>query len=436
MDKQKLKPISGFPEWLPEFRLIEQRWIDTIRQVFESYGYASIETRAVEPVDVLLKQGDTDKEIYAIGRLFEDRPDAKPEYALHYDMTVPLARFVAAHLNDLVFPVKRYQIQKAWRGERPQEGRFREFYQCDIDVIDRREIPLHFDAEMPAIMTEVLDRLQVGAVVTKVNNRKILEGFYRGLGIEQANEVIRIVDKLDKIGASGVARLLTDELAVPADRIAKILALAEIKGRDDSVIGRAKALGVSSPLLDQGLDELAFVLRELGTQVGRGYVADLSVARGLAYYTGTVYEAKFVDWPDYPTICGGGRYDNLVGSLINQRLPGIGISIGLTRIFAKLVKEGRLKPGRKAPTDVLVALVPGNDYATAKATARTLRERGIRTEQYHEERKLDQQLRYAAAKGIRYVWFPPATAGAPHEVKDLDSGKQGPADPRDWRPSL
>jgi histidyl-tRNA synthetase len=433
MDKQKLKPISGFPEWLPELRLIEQRWIDTIRGVFESYGYASIETRAVEPVDVLLKQGDTDKEIYAIGRLFEDRPDARPEYALHYDMTVPLARFVAAHLNELVFPVKRYQIQKAWRGERPQEGRFREFYQCDIDVIDRREIPLHFDAEMPAIMIETLDKLQVGAVLTKVNNRKVLEGFYAGLGIEQANDVIRIVDKLDKVGPTGVARTLTDEVGVPADKIAKVLALAEIRGADEGVVQRVKALGVASPLLDQGLSELGFVLRELKSQVGHGFVADLAVARGLAYYTGTVYEAKFVEWPDYPTICGGGRYDNLVGSLINQRLPGIGISIGLTRIFAKLVKEGRLAATQKTPTQVLVAFVPGASYAVVKAATQKLRARGLKTEQYHEERKLDQQLRYAAAKGIRYVWFPPADGGV-HEVKDLASGTQAAADPDRWQP--
>ncbi|MSO64573.1 MAG: histidine--tRNA ligase, partial [Alphaproteobacteria bacterium] len=243
------------------------------------------------------------------------------------------------------------------------------------------------------------------------------------------------VDKLDKIGPAGAGKTLVDELGVTSAQVAQILALAEIRGTDDTVVQRVKDLGVVEPLLEQGLDELAFVLRELKTQVGRGYLADLSVARGLAYYTGTVYETKFVEWPDYPTICGGGRYDNLVGSLINQRLPGIGISIGLTRIFAKLVKEGRLQSTRKSPTEVLVAFVPGSSYAAVTATARQLRGRGLKTEQYHDDRKLDQQLRYAAAKGIRYVWFPPTKAGGEHQVKDLESGRQAGADPAAWTPA-
>ncbi len=436
IEKQKLKAISGFPEWLPELRIVELKWLDTIRALFESYGYASIETRSIEPVDVLLKQGDTDKEIYAIRRLLaEPGETATPEHALHYDMTVPMARYVAANLNDLVFPFKRYQMQKAWRGERPQEGRFREFYQCDVDVVDVREIPLHFDAEMPAIMFEALDRLDVGTTVTKINNRKILQGYYEGLGIADPGNAIRIVDKLDKIGAAGVSNMLAGELGLGPDAIGKILALTEIKGGDSRVLAAVEKLGVKSAVLEQGLHELGFVLDALKRFPAGAFVADLSIARGLAYYTGSVYETKLADFPDFPTVCGGGRYDNLVGSLINKRLPGIGISIGLTRIFWKLHKEGRIAAKRKTPTDVLVLFPRGGDYATVAGVATALRGRGIKVEMYHEDRKADAQFKYATDKGIPYVWFLPAAPGTPHHVKALVSGEQHEADPETWLPA-
>lgn len=436
IEKQKLKAISGFPEWLPELRIVELQWLDRIRAIFESYGYAPIETRSIEPVEVLLKQGDTDKEIYAIRRLLaEPGEDATPEHALHYDMTVPMARYVAANLNELVFPFKRYQMQKAWRGERPQEGRFREFYQCDIDVIDTREIPLHFDAEMPAIVFETLDALGVGPSVTKLNNRKILAGYYEGLGIADAANAIRIVDKLDKIGAKGVSEMLAKELSLSPDAIGKILALTEIRGTDAAILGQVEKLGVKSETLEKGLFELGFVMKELERFPKGSFVADLSIARGLAYYTGSVYETKLADFPDFPTVCGGGRYDNLVGSLINRRLPGIGISIGLTRIFWKLQKEGRLKPTRKTPTDILVVFPRGGDYASVAAAARTLRARGLKVEMYHEDRKFDAQLKYANDKGIPFVWFLPEAAGASHRVRDMATGRQTDADPATWHPS-
>ncbi len=436
IEKQKLKAISGFPEWLPELRMVELQWLDKIRAVFEGYGYAPIETRAIEPVEVLLKQGDTDKEIYAIRRLLADPGEAAaPEHALHYDMTVPMARYVAANLNDLVFPFKRYQMQKAWRGERPQDGRFREFYQCDVDVVDVREIPLHFDAEMPAIMYEALDRIGVGPVATKINNRKILQGYYEGLGIADAGNAIRIVDKLDKIGIAGVSNMLASELGLGPDAIGKILALTEIKGSDSSILAAVEKLGVKSPVLEQGLYELGFVLDALKRFPPGAFVADLSIARGLAYYTGSVYETKLVDFPDFPTVCGGGRYDNLVGSLISRRLPGIGISIGLTRIFWKLQKEGRIKPSRKTPTDVLVLFPRDGDYANVAAVAHRLRVRGLKVEMYHEDRKADAQFKYATDKGIPFVWFMPSAPGVPHKVKELSSGSQVDADPDSWLPA-
>jgi histidyl-tRNA synthetase len=435
IEKQKLKPISGFPEWLPEVRMVEQAWIDRIRAVFESYGFAPIETRSVEPVEVLLKQGDTDKEIYALRRLMEEEGSAaEADYALHYDLTVPMARYVAAHLNDLTFPFKRYQIQRAWRGERPQEGRFREFTQCDIDVVDTRDIPLHFDAEMPTIVYEVMQALDVGPTVTRINNRKVLEGFYRGLGVEQAHEVIRIVDKQDKIGAAGVSKMLTDELLLDEGTIAKVLELAEITGTKADVVERVRALGVSGELLEEGLDELHFVMKALEGYPEGAFLADLSVARGLAYYTGTVYEVKFADDPAFPTICGGGRYENLVGSMLNKHLPGIGISIGLTRIFSKLVKDGKIAPTRKTPTEVMVCHLPGASYEEVNAVAVQLRRRGIKTEQFHEARKLKQQLAYAANKGIPHVWFPAVGEDGRHEVKNLETGEQADGDPATWTP--
>ncbi len=434
----KPKAISGFPEWLPEQRAVELAWIDTIRATFESYGYGSIETPAIEAVEVLAaKGGDTDKEIYALRRLAEEGGGAeRARLALHYDLTVPLARYVAAHYNDLTFPFKRYQIQKAWRGERPQEGRFREFLQCDIDVIDNGEVSIEFDAELPSIIFEIIDRLDIGPVTIHINNRKILQGFYRGLGVEDVTATIRIVDKMDKIGPEQVGRLLRDELGLDAEVVDKCLALAAIKTPDASFTAQVQALGVTDPELTAGLDELGLVMARLSHLPAGAVLADLAIARGFDYYTGTVYEGKLADFPDYPTVFAGGRYANLVGSFLNRALPGVGISIGLTRIISKLFKEGRLKPGPRSPSKVLVAVLPGADMAAARACARLLRARGINTEVYHEAAKLAKQIRYADRKNIPYVWFPASPEGdTPHEVKTLASGQQVSADPESWRPA-
>ncbi|MDH5488938.1 MAG: histidine--tRNA ligase [Rhodospirillaceae bacterium] len=438
-EKQKIfkpRPVSGYPEWLPEERLVELRWIDEIRSVFESYGFCSIETPSVEEVDVLVaKGGDADKEIYALKRLHED-PDARSDarVALHYDLTVPLARYVAQHYGDLVFPFKRYQIQKAWRGERPQEGRFREFLQCDIDVIDNDNLSIEFDAEMPAIAYEIFQRLNVGNVTININNRKILQGFYSGLGLSNVIEVIRIVDKMDKIGPDGVGKLLLDELRLDGEMVAKCLSLAKIRTNDSSFVSAVRALGIENETLDEGLTELEFVMNAL-SHIPPGVVfADLSIARGFDYYTGTVYETKLADYPDFPSICSGGRYDNLVSSYMNKRLPGVGFSIGLTRIFVKLLKEGKLDIGAKSPTAVMVAQLPESDRALAATTAQQLRARGINVEMYHEQGKLKNQLRYAERKGIAFVWFPPVDDNGMHEVKNMATGEQVTADIATWRP--
>jgi histidyl-tRNA synthetase len=434
-DQQQVRPllISGFPEWLPEFRLVELHWLDLIRATFESYGFCSIETPAVEALDVLMAKGETSQEIYTLRRLRADDDDASDaRLGLHFDLTVPFARYVAAHLNDLVFPFKRYQIQRVWRGERPQEGRYREFTQCDIDVINVDRVPLHFDAELPRIIHEILTSLALPAWSININNRKVLQGFCEGLGISDPFGVIRITDKVERIGAEGAGKLLASDLGLTIEQVTACLDLAQIRGTDTSVTEEIIRLGVKSDLLSEGLDELAFVLDSLSDLPTGSIVADLSIARGLDYYTGTVYEGKFTDWPGYGSICSGGRYEDLAGSFVRRNLPGVGLSIGLTRIFAKLVTEGLLQTGPNCPSDVLVVVPSDERRPLAAATATELRARRLNTELYHQADKIAKQVRYASRKGIPFVWFPPFEDGKPHEVKDMATGEQRPADPRTW----
>jgi len=429
-----MSKISGFVEWLPEQRIAELRWMDEIRRVFESYGFCSIETPAVEEIEVLLAKGETDKEIYALKRLQEDDDRSDARLGLHYDLTVPLARYVAEHYNDLVFPFKRYQIQRVWRGERPQEGRFREFYQCDIDVINNNVVPLHFDAEMPAIIYEIFRRLEIGDFQMHINNRKILAGYLRGLGIEDVNAVIRVLDKLDKVGRDGVLSQLQSNLGLQQELASRCLALASIRSFDLSFVEQVRALGIKSDKLDEGLEELAFVIASLSDLPGGVVLADLSIARGLDYYTGTVYEGKLVEFPSYGTICAGGRYDDLAGAFISRKLPGVGISLGLTRLFAAQLAEGRVKIGPKSPAQVLVVFPKAERRDEAIQTAKTLRERGFNVEMYHSPGKIAQQLRYASRKGIPYVWFPPFEGGGVHEVKNMSTEEQAVASPDTWKP--
>ena len=438
-DKQQIykpRPISGFLEWLPEVRLVEQRWLDEIRDAFESYGFSSIETPSVEEVEVLsAKGGDADKEIYGLRRLAaEPGEEDGGRLALHYDLTVPMARYVAQHFGDLVFPFKRYQMQRCWRGERPQEGRLREFYQCDIDVIDMDEVSLHFDAEIPEMTLDVLRRLDVGPVHLHINNRKILQGFYQGLGIEDVVGAIRIADKMDKIGPEGVLDGLIDELGLDEDVAQKCVDLAEIKTDDISFADQVRAFGIDNEQLEAGLEELTFVMLELAHLEKGTVIADMSIARGFDYYTGTVYEGKLANYPDFPTVCAGGRYDNLVGSYSRQKLPGVGISIGFSRIFSKLVKEGHIDIGPKCPTDIMVACLSGSSRTELGNTARKLRDRGYKVEMYHEAKSLKAQMKYASRKGIPFVWFPANAEQPQHEVKDMETGEQSVADIETWIP--
>ena len=427
-------PISGFPEWTPQVRAVEQRWLDHIRAGFESFGFASVETPSVENLDVLTAKGETSQEVYTLHRLQADaKDDSDARLGLHFDLTVPFARYVAQHFNELTFPFKRYQMQRVWRGERPQEGRFREFTQCDIDVINVDSVPLHFDAELPRIVHRVLSGLDIPAWTLNVNNRKVLQGFYEGLGVKDPIAVIRAVDKLHKIGDGGVRDILLAE-GLNGEQADACLALAHVKGSGEDVAARVRELGVSSDLLDEGLDELDFVMGELADLPEGSVVADLSIARGLDYYTGTVYEASFDDDPGYGSICAGGRYENLAGQFIRRKLPGVGISIGLTRIFAKLVAEGRIGEGRACPTDVMVVVPDAERRRDALRTGEQLRARGFNTEVFHSTAKVGKQIQYASKKGIPFVWFPPFDTDGGHEVKDMGSGAQGPADPGTWSP--
>lgn len=443
----KPKAISGFPEWLPEYRAVELQWLDKIRAVFESYGFCNIETPSVEEIDALsAKAGETEKEIYTLTRLQADDEGSKEaRLALHFDLTVPMARYVAQHFGQLVFPFKRYQMQKSWRGERPQKGRYREFYQCDIDVVNIDELPIHFDAELPAVLFEAYQALGIPPVEIHISNRKILIGYLQGLGVADTAPLTRALDKLDKIGADGVLKVLAEE-GVSADVAQKALAFVQIKTPDSSFADKVRALGVQNELMEQGITELQFVTDNLkhlhgSNNTDGGMVANLGIIRGLDYYTGTVLEARFKEsaahWPKGApslSIGGGGRYDDLAGSFINQKLPGVGLSIGLTRLFGLLMDQGKIVAGSKSPADVLVVLPDEARRAEASDTARTLRSRGFKVEMYHRDAKIKNQMAYAEKKGIAHVWFPPFKDGQPHEVKNMTTGEQKPADAALWTP--
>lgn len=430
-EKQKIykpKSISGFPEWLPEERLVEQRWQDHIRRTFESYGFCSIETPSVEEIDVLLAKGEVDKEIYVLDRLHQDEDEGKEaRLALHFDQTVPFARYTAQHFNELVFPFKRYQMQRVWRGERPQMGRMREFMQCDIDVINVDNLPLSFDAEIPAVIYEVLEGLNIGRVQIRISNRKILIGMLSAMGMDDPVPVTRIIDKIEKLPIEEIEKLLAAE-NLNENQINKIINLAKTRGTADHV----RAIEAENDAMKDGIEELSFVLDNLAHLPEHAVVADLSIVRGLDYYTGTVYETQLLDVPEFTgSVCSGGRYDDLASQYINKKLPGVGISIGFSRLF-DVIRQSRpdlMKVGAKSPTDILVYT---EDKALAQDTAKTaqaLRKRGFNVEVYHTVKKWDKHFKYADKKMIPYIWY---VSKDGHEVKTLETGDQIKADPESW----
>jgi histidyl-tRNA synthetase len=408
----KIMPLSGFPEWLPPQRMIEQQIIERIQRSFELYGFSPLETRAVEPLDQLLRKGETSKEVYVLSRLQADPDDASDSaLGLHFDLTVPFARFVLENAGKLQFPFRRYQIQKVWRGEKPQQGRYREFVQADIDIVGRDTLPFASDVEIPMAVGEALRSLPIPDVTISVNNRKLMEGFFRGVGLADPDAAMRAVDKLDKVGPAAVAELL-GTTAGATDAQAKLcLALAEISAPDASFADAVRALGVTDPLLDEGLDELVQVVDMAGQHMPGLVRADLKIARGLDYYTGTVYETIMAGYESAGSICSGGRYDNLASSG-SERYPGVGISIGISRMLGLLFGANALSVSRDVPTCVLVALTDEQSRPASMRVAAALRARGIAAEVAPEPAKFGKQIRYADRRRIPYVWFPAAAADA------------------------
>jgi histidyl-tRNA synthetase len=429
----KIAPLSGFPEWLPPQRMIEQQIIDRLRHTFEIYGFAPLETRAVEPLDQLLRKGETSKEVYVLSRLQADPEDlSDASLGLHFDLTVPFARFVLENAGRLQFPFRRYQIQKSWRGERPQQGRYREFIQADIDVVDRDVLGFDNEVEIPLVIGDALAGLPIPPVTVQVNNRKLCEGFYRGLGLGDPEAALRAIDKLDKVGSGGVSKLLVETAGATDAQAKACLALAEIEAPDASFADAVGALGVSDPLLDEGLDELVRVVEAAREYAPGLLVAQLKIARGLDYYTGTVYETTMAGYERAGSVCSGGRYDNLA-SAGDAKYPGVGISIGVSRMLGLLFGANALGVSRHVPTCVVVALPDEESRPACRRIAQALRSRGIATEVAPEPAKFGKQIRYADRRGIPFVWFP-GVDGMSDQVKDIRSGEQVQASANDWNP--
>ncbi|WP_255656202.1 histidine--tRNA ligase [Noviluteimonas lactosilytica] len=433
----KPRTPSGVMELLPRDQIAFQRMLDTIRHTFEQFGFLPVETPVMELSEVLLTKsgGDTERQVYFVqstGALDNAGKEGRPEMALRFDLTVPLARYVAEHEHDLAFPFRRYQMQRVYRGERAQSGRYREFYQCDIDVIGKDALSPRFDAEIPAVIAAVFERLAIGDFTIHFNHRKLLRGYFEGLGIgdgEQQTAVLRELDKLDKRGADAVrATLLGEGYNLAQDVVDQLMAFSQVRSTSHAdALAKLDAFAQGTPLFEEGRAELRAVLAQLkalGVDESR-YALNLSIARGLDYYTGIVYETFLDAHPQIGSICSGGRYDNLASHYTKSKLPGVGISIGLTRLFYQLQKAGLVSTAASS-VDVLVALMDDAMLPDALALSQRLRAAGLNVETQLEPRKLAKQLQYADRAGIRFVAIrgeDEATRGVV-AVKDMRSGEQ------------
>ena len=425
MAKQKPRTLSGFMELLPEQQVQFDRMMELLRRSYSLYGFTPLDTPIIEASEVLLAKGggETEKQIYRF-----TKGDA--DLALRFDLTVPLAKYVALHYADLSFPFRRFQIGKVYRGERAQRGRFREFYQADIDVIGDGKLDIVNEAEIPAIIYNTFTALGLERFQIRVNDRKILNGFYAMLGLtDQAPDIMRTVDKLDKIGPDKVRELLVGEdIGLTGEAAGEILSFIAIKGSNQEVLTALEGYRGRNELFDQGLDELTTVVKYLAAfGVPEDHFAvDLTIARGLDYYTGTVYETAMLDHPEIGSICSGGRYDNLSEYYTDKQLPGVGISIGLTRLFYVLSEQGMLNGDMNtAPADALI-LPMTDDLSPAISFASQLRQAGVRAQLYTEQKKFKQKMSYADKTGIPYVVFlgEDEIARGVVSVKDMASGQQ------------
>ena len=424
MSMIKPRTLSGFMELLPGKQIQFERMVSILRDTYSSYGFAPLDTPAIEDAQILLAKGggETEKQIYRFQK-------GDSDLALRFDLTVPLAKYVALHYNDLAFPFRRYQISKVYRGERAQRGRFREFYQADIDIIGDGKLDILNEAEIPAIIYKVFTGFGLKRFQIRVNNRKILNGFYAMLGLsEKSGEIMRTVDKLDKIGAEKVSALLVDACGATKEQAKEILDFIAINGSNEYNLLRLGEYAGRNEMFDQGLSELKAVTDNLAAfgVPEENFAIDLTIARGLDYYTGTVYETTLLDHPEIGSVCSGGRYDNLAGYYIDKALPGVGISIGLTRLFYVLDEQGLLNPDLpSAPADALVLPMTA-DPAPAIALAESLRSAGLRVQLYGEQKKFKQKMSYCDKLGVPFAVLlgEDEIAQGKCSVKNMTTGQQ------------
>ena len=424
MAKMTPRTLSGFMELLPAPQQQMERIMEILRTTYSRYGFTPLDTPVIEASEVLLAKGggDTEKQIYRFSK-------GDADLSLRFDLTVPLAKYVALHYNDLSFPFRRYQIGKVYRGERAQRGRFREFYQADIDIIGDGKLDIINEAEIPAIICQTFTALGLNRFQIRVNNRKILNGFYAMQDLaDKSGDIMRTVDKLDKIGAEKVRKLLIDEISLTETQADEILKFIAITGANHEVLSALQGYAGRNEIFDEGLAELNTVVKYLSAfgVPKANFAVDLTIARGLDYYTGTVYETTLLDHPEIGSVCSGGRYDNLAEYYTDRQLPGVGISIGLTRLFYVLGEQGLLNPALPtAPADVLI-LPMTEDLSPAISLATQLRSAGIRTQLYTEQKKFKAKMNYANNLSIPYVVFlgDDEVAAGVVACKDMVSGEQ------------
>ena len=422
MSKVEPRTLPGFMELLPNDQIKFNSLVDKIRKSYEKFGFLPLDTPIIEMADVLLAKagGETEKQIYRFNK-------GETDLALRFDLTVPLAKYVCEYNNDISFPFKRYQIGKVYRGERPQKGRYREFYQCDIDIIGDGELSIVNDAEMPSVIYTTIKEFGFDNFTIRINNRKLLNGLFAELSLEeQSVEIMRIIDKLEKIGKDNVVKCLQD-LNVADEKIEKILNFIEIDGETDEKLQKLENLNFTNELFLQGLSELKEVVKyvRLFGVPDTNFKVDLTIARGLDYYTGTVYETFLDDYRELGSICSGGRYDNLAEFYTDKKLPGVGVSIGLTRLFSKLSELNILKEEDESISKVLVVSMT-DDISRALEVATKIREEGINTDVYLENKKIKAKFKYADKLKIPYV----AVIGEEEEkngtvsLKNMETGEQ------------
>ena len=424
MEIIKPRTLSGFMELLPSKQIRFEKMTEILRNTYASYGFAPLDTPAIEDAQILLAKGggETEKQIYRFQK-------GDSDLALRFDLTVPLAKYVALHYNDLAFPFRRYQISKVYRGERAQRGRFREFYQADIDIIGDGKLDILNEAEIPAIIYRVFRGFGLERFQIRVNNRKILNGFYAMMELsEKSGDIMRTVDKLDKIGVQRVAGMLMEDCNLSSNQVALILNFLSIKGTNAEVLSALEGYAGRNEIFDKGLEELKAVTVNLAAfgVPEANFAVDLTIARGLDYYTGTVYETTLLDHPEIGSVCSGGRYDNLAGYYIDKALPGVGISIGLTRLFYVLDEQRLLNEALpSAPADALILPMTA-DPAPAIALAEQLRSKGIRVQLYGEQKKFKQKMSYCNKLGVPYAVLlgEDEIAAGQCSVKDMVTGTQ------------